>query len=682
MKTTLNHLSLVKSALFGLLILAFASCHKVDETTPEPVDETNIENMVVEEGFAFRTSADVNIQITTLDNVDQAVPGILVELYSDYPSNGGGLIVSGTTDADGIFTSDYVLPAGTDSVALVTPTVGFVTSQKIKVTDGKIDFVLGGQQVQKRTPDPVLPMPKSTNSIYHYLSTFTSSGVPTNLVVPNDVIDASIISDINATLPEYQALPTSHPQYFNSANEPNLVLSQACDVWVTFVHEGAGYRNALGFYKYNTNTPPASASAIDTIHIIFPNCSFAGSGGNLYSGNKVKIGTFAPGTEIGWVIIADGWNGSTVGNGLNKFYSDKNLNPETSTDKKQHTILCNDIGRGKFLLGFEDLRRDGGCDNDFNDAVFYVTANPIAAIQTQNIPLPNYTQTDSDGDGVSNSFDAYPNDATKAFNNFYPSETTVGTLAFEDLWPSKGDYDFNDMVVDYRFNQITNGQNKVVQINAKFILKAIGATFKNGFGLEIPISPSLVASVTGTSIKENFIVNNANGTEANQNKATIIVFDNAFNELPYPGGNSIGVNTTMGSPYVTPKEFNITINLTQPQVLGTIGLPPYNPFLIVNMDRSKEVHLVNHAPTSLANTALLGSSQDDSRPAQGRFYVTEKNLPYAIDIAGPFEYPVEKAQVTQAFLKFFNWGTSSGVKYYDWYKPISGYRNNSVIFTH
>ncbi len=33
-----------------------------------------------------------------------------------------------------------------------------------------------------------------------------------------------------------------------------------------------------------------------------------------------------------------------------------------------------------------------------------------------------------------------------------PSEQFTGTLAYEDLWPGKGDYDFNDLVVDYDFD--------------------------------------------------------------------------------------------------------------------------------------------------------------------------------------------------------------------------------------
>jgi hypothetical protein len=107
------------------------------------------------------------------------------------------------------------------------------------------------------------------------------------------------------------------------------------------------------------------------------------------SGNRVHLGVFPPGTTIGWVLIADGYRNGTITAGNWTVYSDKYLNPEPIAEKRQHAVLCNDIGRGKFLLSFEDQRRDGYTDNDFNDAVFYVTANPIQGVQTTNIPLPN-----------------------------------------------------------------------------------------------------------------------------------------------------------------------------------------------------------------------------------------------------------------------------------------------------
>jgi LruC domain-containing protein len=490
-----------------------------------------------------------------------------------------------------------------------------------------------------------------------------------------------MISDINATLPEYINLTVGHPQYFTSTNVQNVIVEDASDVWVTFVHEGAGYRNVLGYFRYPTGSPPANPAAVDSIHIIFPNVSFAGSGGGLAAGNRVHLGVFPPGTTIGWVLIADGFRAGTITAGNWTVYSNKNLNPEAAADKKQHVVLCNDIGRGKFLLSFEDQRRDGSTDNDFNDAVFYVTANPIQNIQTSNIPLPNYTQTDTDNDGISNNFDDYPTDPAKAFNNYYPAQGSTGTLAFEDLWPSVGDYDMNDMVVGYSFNQVTNGQNKVVQITADITLKAMGAGLKNGFGFQIPVSSSLIGSVTGTSISENYIVRNSNGTEAGQSLATIIAFDNGYHVLPYPGGGATGVNTTPGSPYVTPQTLHIVINLTTPTALSLVGAPPYNAFLIVGMERGKEVHLINKPPTALANMAYLGTSSDDSQATAGRYYVTHNNLPWALDISDSYDYPVEKSEITQVYTKFVPWVEAGGQTNYDWFQPKPGYRNLQFLYT-
>jgi LruC domain-containing protein len=664
--------------LFGMTL---TSCRKSTENRAETPAIKAISEMNVPDGFTFETRQQADVLIRTLDNSDHPVPGVRVDVYTDFPENNGAVILSGVTDALGVFQTEYVFPKMYDSVVVGTTAIGFVNFQKVSTAGGSVQCTLGGRQ-QPKFKDGEIGSFKSTNSVYVPLGTYNSQGVPNYLTPTNDPIDAAMLNDINATLPEYISLPTSHPQFFDNGLERNLVLEQACDVWVTFVHEGAGYRNVLGFYTFTTGNPPATVNNIDSIHIIFPNVSFSGSGGGLSSGNRVHIGTFPPNTEIGWVLIADGYRNNSITNGNWVLYSDDHLNPEANVAKKQHSVLLNDIGRGKFLLAFEDLRRDGSCDNDFNDAVFYVTANPVQAINPANVPLPSYSAPDGDGDGVSDNFDDYPSDPTRAFNNYYPSKNAVGTLAFEDLWPGKGDYDFNDMVIDYNINQVTNGQNKVVEIKAKLILKAMGASFKNGFGIQLPVSPSLISSVTGTRIHENYIVRNSNGTEAGQSLATIIVFDNGYKVLPYPGSSSVGINTTPGDTYVQPDTINLVITMATPTSISGIGTPPYNPFLIVNQNRGREVHLVNHPPTDLADPTFFGTYQDDSNPATGRYYVSENNLAWAIDVAGPFSYAKEKVDVSQAYLKFIPWAESGGNTFFDWYVDKANYRNSGNLYSH
>ncbi len=96
----------------------------------------------------------------------------------------------------------------------------------------------------------------------------------------------------------------------------------------------------------------------------------------------------------------------------------------------------------------------GGAANFINGATLTKISTPLNIIQVSQCNPEGIGGTpppvDTDGDGIANTLDMYPNDATRAFDNYYPSKTVFGTLAFEDLWPGKGDYDMNDLVVDYQ----------------------------------------------------------------------------------------------------------------------------------------------------------------------------------------------------------------------------------------
>lgn len=106
-------------------------------------------------------------------------------------------------------------------------------------------------------------------------------------------------------------------------------------------------------------------------------------------GDKVKIGQFPAGTGIGWVLLANAWNSSSssVGYGQWQLFSNPDYNPEAEEKLRYHNVLLNDPDNERIILGFEDIRRDfQSCDNDFNDAIFYITANPYQAITTYNYP--------------------------------------------------------------------------------------------------------------------------------------------------------------------------------------------------------------------------------------------------------------------------------------------------------
>jgi LruC domain-containing protein/uncharacterized repeat protein (TIGR01451 family) len=265
--------------------------------------------------------------------------------------------------------------------------------------------------------------------------------------------------------------------------------------------------------------------------------------------------------------------------------------------------------------------------------------------------------------------------------NLYPA-TDPGTLAFEDFWPGKGDYDFNDMVIDYQFEIVVNTFNKVEQLVGTFTLKAFGASFENGFGFQLRgnVSPTYILSVSGYELTDGFINLNSNGVEAGQSKPTFILFDNAFTQMPHPG-MGIGVNTTPEAPYVAPKTFVLTINFKPNEIsINDLNIGNFNPFIIVNKVRAHEVHLPYYPPTDLVDMSLFGQWEDNSNPSTGRWYVNVKNHPWAINIYEKFDYPIEKQDVLEVHLKFADWAMSGGIQFPDWYRNLPGYRNNSLIY--
>lgn len=219
---------------------------------------------------------------------------------------------------------------------------------------------------------------------YKYLGAYTADGTPLYFV-QRDIIPQSTLDKIKQALPENYPVPKYNPQYISSGYETDIRLIDSAAVYITFVGEGAGYKSTLGFYTYPLNAPRTQAPAPEEVTIIFPNISAQGSGGSLVPGDKILLGNFPANTGIGFVLIADGWRNGKVTSGNWILYSNPSFNPESSTSLKQHNVVLYDSTLQKMILSFEDIRRDNsGCDNDFNDAIFYISANPFTAIESTN----------------------------------------------------------------------------------------------------------------------------------------------------------------------------------------------------------------------------------------------------------------------------------------------------------
>ena len=659
------------------------------------VGPSDMEDLKVGNQFNYLMTQDVSVSIKVLTGEDAPVAGVMFDLYTDKPTDGGALLGRGATDADGVFQTVLCLPTTADTVVAV----GFMSTVELSIENGTAQYTFGGTSALLQTSegDPAktgigsaegdsfmdreLSEPLSSQQAlavpapYEYVQPYNSQGVPQGLT--RETITADFLARVNATLPEYRPLMTYHPDYLIDTNQLNVKIDELADVWVTFVFEGAGYMNSLGYFTYPVGTPPAKVADITKMTIIFPNASFSNGstpfagGGGLVSGDTLYIGRFPAGTMIGWFMVANGWNGSAVGSGYGRYFSLNNLNPEATASLKQHSILVWDSQAQKLLFSFEDTNRaTSGCDHDFNDVVFYATINPVKAVDMTNVQ-PIDKPTDTDGDGISDVFDDYPSDPAKAFDNYVPSKNQYGTLAFEDMWPAKADYDFNDMVLSYNFDQVTNAQGNAVQIKASFMLRAIGASFANGFGIEFPFAASKVASVSGSNSPVLETTGSAN--------AVVRVFSNAFSIIPQVTDEYI--NTVLEEPFHEPIEIALTVNLNTPLNKNAFTYqPPYNPFIYQNQVRSHEIHLPDYPPSSLADASLFGTVEDSSIPAQKRYYKTVDNLPWAINIPVLWDYPLERKQISWGYYALRNWAESNGASYTDWYINKPGYRNSEFIY--
>lgn len=188
-----------------------------------------------------------------------------------------------------------------------------------------------------------------------------TGGTPYQTIVPQQVID-----DAKTLFPEQKP-----PHSSIVSGDVLFTFNQTSNVNITFVWEGAGYRNTFGYFVLKQNP---------TLVPIFPDVTWNNQGGCLTTGSSIAISrNFTAGESIAFWVRADGYNNP---NG-NIWYSVHGMNGLFNSDGYRHTAW---VRTGdKVLIGFEDLNNLG--DGDYNDVMFYVT---IDGTLSNNDDIPTY----------------------------------------------------------------------------------------------------------------------------------------------------------------------------------------------------------------------------------------------------------------------------------------------------
>ena len=220
-------------------------------------------------------------------------------------------------------------------------------------------------------------------------------------------------------------------------------------------------------------------------------------------------------------------------------------------------------------------------------------------------------------------------------------------MAFEDNWPSKGDYDLNDVVVKYNSVLSYNTKNQVLSTEDSFTAWWAGAVYLNSFIYQLNTERSNVECTKGGV---------AYSMDKDLSLATIPVFEDMKEAT---GDNTKKTTVVIRNKLKTPIDHE------------AFGVAPYNPFISVfkmTTNNRTEVHLVNYKPTEKANKTLFHTEADLSDLDKGIYYVSDSRYPFAIHLADAERYSTtEKEAVDKTFPKFASWVESNGTKDKDWY---------------
>jgi LruC domain-containing protein len=269
---------------------------------------------------------------------------------------------------------------------------------------------------------------------------------------------------------------------------------------------------------------------------------------------------------------------------------------------------------------------------------------------------------------------------------YYPSASEWATIAFEDNWPSIGDYDFNDLVINYRISEYTlNGE--VIRVKLEGQIAAVGALQHNGFAFHLP-------SILRSTIDENAIrytINdlpqNISPLEAERNQAILIVTNDVWDSVS-PAENCKYYRTEAGCDSDIQMVFSMTLPMASAIPSAQMPEFPYDPFLFATEGydhslafglppgRAYEIHLPDKAPTEAFRSDFFGRRDDRSEPQNGRYFVSANGMPWAINVGVEMQYSLEYMDVIYAYPLFSSFIANQGLVDADWYILENANTNN------
>lgn len=477
-----------------------------------------------------------------------------------------------------------------------------------------------------------------------------------------EAVDQQVVDEMHMILPERQVL---NPGYVLDVDRNLLVTPENAGgvLNVTFLAEGAGYKNQVGWFVFdpllvpNDATVEAAEVTVDS-GVIWANASRWDAGGDgtcLQVGHTITIPLDPAwiGLKVGFWLKANGFNCP----GCVTWYTLDEINAVRDNPASHVVMVQSTYDTQSLFMGFEDLwRSNAGCDNDFNDLVLRLTSTPPEIVEdfalANELPVLN---GDTDGDGVPDSVDDFPDDTTKAIDNRYPSASEYFTVAFEDMFPDVGDADYNDFVGIGSYHEHLNAAGQLVELQGQIQIITRGASRDAAFHLRIDGLPAGSWTIDRRDWTEQ-----PSGSDAGSHGGgalDLTLFPSNREALP-PFNTAEGLEPERGSV----ARFSYVPN--SPFDPSTMEQAPYDPYLLM-LSTGFDIHTVGKA-------ALPGSVN----PGGYETFIDANGFPWGLVFPEPWDPPNETVHIEDAYTDFGSWRTTSGTNKKTWYR---GGRQKTVV---
>lgn len=610
----------IASALFMVMVLV-GGCRK-DNSNPDA--KQKFEELKIPDSFNWSAVSNYTIR------VDVVVEGAKTDKLDGSPLDlldMSGARLDRMTVIDGSVEFFFRLPAGTELVRIYSP--GANRSYDVEPGIGTLQFDVSYQQLKSFGKD--------------------SDG--------DGVADAFDDFPYDASRAYSIAYPAAKPENHTANGNMNELLKQSNSQVTQYFESGSrNAEQALCWQFFSTNIVGASpisgqfsmrtgqmSSLTNTHDLISPWIEFNGTGTIDF---KHKISNFTGASKFLDVKIIS-YPSLTETLLYSYTYSNGNLSQTVS-----EPVTFSGVYQIKWIF-----YGSGGNSRGFLDDIV-ISGTSVADISSNTGSGVCSVQTEGGGGGGSSS--TYPGD-----NNYY-------FQIFEDLWPSRGDYDFNDMVLANRVTFNRNAQNFIIGGSVETKVMAVGASIESGIGMEFFKANTNHSQLT---YFDNLVSFSGNGVAADPDVANAVrLFDNVrdWQNVPYSNTGGLGPD---GAPQTISYEFTIpTGTLQQLEILV---------YLFRSDNTAWQVRTFGSPPTSHADMNLFGTIDDQSplgwdwdvnssfafpRTGQNAFYRTENNHPWSIEfIAAEFKVPFEKKSILMAYPQFRDWAESGGSVNTGWY---------------